>query len=429
MTWPISTPGLTSAKPKRNAAALDQPVRFRLMAYKRAHRSGVEDRWHRRGTGAPCTNPKHGKLGTLVQSAKHGDGKRWRARFVNPSGREVEQSFHVKAEATAWITGQTADIAKGSYVAPKDAVMTFDAWAERWLAGYSASRRQSSARQAKTHLKTIRETFGPFTLAEIKPSMVTAWTGKLKDDYKPSTIYALYSRLTHVLEDAVHDGLLARNPCSRRTSPPSGQVEQYCPTTEEVWQLHDAMPEHLQVAVLLGAFAGLRISEAVALRIEDVDFTRGVVFPKVQWSQGQQWSAPLKTKGSSAPVPIPQDLALMLSASVQQFPGPTLVTNGRGEPVGPWLVDRAVDNVRQIEQLHFHSLRHHLATLLIESGCDVKTVQARMRHGSARTTLDVYGHLWHDKDETTRTAIAGAIAARVASRKRNPAGALRAIRS
>jgi integrase len=168
--------------------------------------------------------------------------------------------------------------------------------------------------------QTIREEFGPMTLAEIKPSMVTAWTGNLKDDYKPSTIYALYRRLTHVLEDAVHDGLLARNPCSRRTAPSIGYIEQFCPTTKQVWQLHDAMPEHLRVAVLLGAFAGLRVSEAVALRIEDVDFTRGLVFPKVQWSQGQGWSAPLKTKGSSASGPIPRELTLMLSSSVQRSP-------------------------------------------------------------------------------------------------------------
>ena len=246
---------------------------------------------------------------------------------------------------------------------------------------------------------------------------------------KPSTIYALYRRLTHVLDDAVHDGLLARNPCSRRTAPPTGHVEQFCPTTEQVWQLHHAMPEHLQVAVLLGAFAGLRVSEAVALRIEDVDFTRGVVFPKVQWSQGEGWLGPLKTRGSSAPVPIPRELTLMLSASVLRFSGPTLVTNGRGEPVGPWIVDRAVDKVRQVDELHFHCLRHHLASLLIESGCDVKTVQARMRHSSAKTTLDVYGHMWPDKDETTRAAIRDVIAARMASSSEDPAGALRAKRS
>jgi hypothetical protein len=71
----------------------------------------------------------------------------------------------------------------------------------------------------------------------------------------------------------------------------------------------------------------------------------------------------------------------------------------------------------------------HLASLLIGSGCDVKTVQARMRHSSAKTTLDVYGHLWPDKDETTRAAIGGVIAARVASSGKDAAGALRAKRS
>ncbi len=32
----------------------------------------------------------------------------------------------------------------------------------------------------------------------------------------------------------------------------------------------------------------------------------------------------------------------------------------------------------------------------------MNTVQIRMRHGSAKTTLDTYGHLWPDKDESTK---------------------------
>ncbi len=53
----------------------------------------------------------------------------------------------------------------------------------------------------------------------------------------------------------------------------------------------------------------------------------------------------------------------------------------------------------------YHDLRHYFASLLIASGTDLKTVQARLRHASAKTTLDCYGHLWPDRDESTRAAV------------------------
>jgi integrase len=42
----------------------------------------------------------------------------------------------------------------------------------------------------------------------------------------------------------------------------------------------------------------------------------------------------------------------------------------------------------------------------------VKVVQARLRHASAKTTLDTYGHLWPDKDESSRAAVAAVYAVR-----------------
>ncbi len=57
------------------------------------------------------------------------------------------------------------------------------------------------------------------------------------------------------------------------------------------------------------------------------------------------------------------------------------------------------------EGLRFHDLRHYFASLLIASGLDVKVVQARMRHASATTTLNVYGHLFPDSDESSRAAV------------------------
>ena len=67
------------------------------------------------------------------------------------------------------------------------------------------------------------------------------------------------------------------------------------------------------------------------------------------------------------------------------------------------------------EGFRYHDLRHYLASLLIASGADVKVVQARLRHASAKTTLDTYGHLWPDADESTRAAIAGVLATRADS--------------
>jgi integrase len=67
-----------------------------------------------------------------------------------------------------------------------------------------------------------------------------------------------------------------------------------------------------------------------------------------------------------------------------------------------------------LQGFSFHDLRHYLASLLIASGADIKTVQARMRHATPRNTLDTYGHLWPDADESTRTAVGALIADRPA---------------
>ena len=126
-----------------------------------------------------------------------------------------------------------------------------------------------------------------------------------------SYVYALHARLAQVIGDAVHDGIVPRSPCSRRTSPGAGKQRPYVATTEQVWALHDAMPEHLRAAILLGAFVGLRLAETCGLRVSDVDFMRGVVHPAVQYP-----AEPLKSETSRTAIPIPQALAAELSAHV-----------------------------------------------------------------------------------------------------------------
>lgn len=362
----------------------------------RSQRGAVEDRWRKRD-GTP--------------SAVDGEVTRWRARYVDDAGNEHTRHFDRKIDAQNLIKSVTASLVRGDYLDPKIAQTTVDAWCDTWIAGYR-TRRKSTVRQAEVHLKLIKKAFGEMPLSSLKPSHVKAWTSQLKAEGRAdSYVYALHSRLSQIMSDAVHDGFVVRNPCSRRTSPGNGSQRPYVATTAQVWALHDAVPAGIGPAILLGAFVGLRLAEAAALRPADVDFMRGIVSPAIQWPQ-----EPLKSETSRTSVPIPHELALLLGTAVSAGDGTSLVTNELGRPAGPWAIERAVRAARDTvtglpPQFRFHDLRHYFASLLIADGLDVKTVQARLRHASAKTTLDVYGHLWPDKDETTRATVAAAIRA------------------
>lgn len=185
------------------------------------------------------------------------------------------------------------------------------------------------------------------------------------------------------------------------------------------------------------------------LREPDVDFMRGVVRPAVQYP-----AEPLKTECSKTPVPAGQSLALQLSAHLAQWPGETVLTGMDGGQLSTWALERAIRTARarvrtckkckEVQPragrafrcracgatdsepglpvgFRYHDLRHYFASLLIAKGADVKTVQARLRHGSAKTTLDTYGHLWPDKDESTKAIVDEAVDERFGS----PADSLR----
>ena len=337
---------------------------------------------------------------------------RWRARYRDDQGREHSKHVARKADGQRWLDEQTAKLVNGTHVSPRLARMTVREWCDTWLLSYQGNR-PSTVRQAEVHILRINAAFGGTQLAAVRPSHVRTWCAQLAaEGLADSYIYALHARLSQVYADAVHDGLVAKSPCSRRTSPPAGKQRPYLATTEQVWALHDAMPEHVRPAVLLGAFAGLRLAEGCGLRVTDVDFMRGVVSPAVQYP-----AQPLKTDTSQTPVPIDHSLALQLAAHVGEWRAETVLVNELGRQLTPWTLERAVRAARaKVPGLpptfRFHDLRHYLASMLIASGADVKVVQARLTHASAKTTLDTYGHIWDDSDDRTRATIDAVMAAR-----------------
>ena len=147
---------------------------------------------------------------------------------------------------------------------------------------------------------------------------------------------------------------------------------------------------------------------------------------KPQCLPPQQFGIPLKTEISRTAVPIPESLALTLSAHVAAYSaGGWLLTDESGHQLGSWQLQRAFRAARaKVDGLaagfRFHDLRHYYALLLISSGADVKVVQARLRHASAKTTLDTYAHMWPDSDDSTRAAVDKVLAARITDIPQHP---------
>jgi integrase len=290
--------------------------------------SRVKDLWFSEVKGVRKKTSKHPDNGGSK------DAKRWLAVWIGPDGREKTKAFAKKVDADRYGTTQEADVARGAYVDPRTARMTVEQWCETWLTGY-ATRRPSTIRSAEVHIAKITEHLGSVPLSMLRPSHVRSWTSGLREEgLADSYVYALHRRLSQIMSDAVHDEIIPKSPCSRRTSPGQGKPRPYVATTDQVWALYDVMPERYRAAILLGAFVGLRMGEACGLRVVDIDFLRGVVHPQVQYP-----AEPLKTETSRTAVPIPLSLAVELSAHIQAgYSGETLLTDDAGAQLRPWSV-------------------------------------------------------------------------------------------
>ena len=95
----------------------------------------------------------------------------------------------------------------------------------------------------------------------------------------------------------------------------------------------------------------------------------------------------------------------MLARVPQEYGSDTLVVGVFVRSIAPYTIETAFRVAREQvtglpDGFRIHDLRHYFASLLIASGLDMKTVQARLRHASA-TTLDTYWHIWPDRDDAT----------------------------
>jgi len=177
------------------------------------------------------------------------------------------------------------------------------------------------------------------------------------------------------------------------------------------------MPDRYRALVVLSAGTGVHISEGLGLTNDRIDRLNRTVRIDRQLARIGPGSTPafgpLKDK-SNRPrtIPLPDIVIDELAAHVARFglgPNGLLFCGPKGGPMGRTTFSdhwRAVAEPLGIPAGEgFHQLRHFYASLLIQSGQSVKTIQNYLGHQSAVLTLDTYGHLWPEGEDLTRNAV------------------------
>lgn len=409
------------------------------MTQTRNRRAGVEDRWHRTGDGTPCTDKGHGKPGTLTESAKHGKGSRWRARYVDSRGQEHEQLFTRKADATAWLENITTTIVTGTYVAPGAGTVAVGQMHTQWLKVQAHVKDSTKAARASAWSVHVQERWEHVEVAEVQTSGIRAWVHDLREGGAAApTIENALGVLRQILALAVEDKRIPRNPCDGVKAPRREHVARAYLTHQQVAELAAAVARDGLVIRFL-AYTGLRYGEMAALRVQDFDMLRRRVNIRQSVTEvaGKlTWSTPKTHERRS--VPFPRFLVVELAARMEGRNRGDLVFTA---PAGGVLriatfrtriLNPAVDKLRGLDddgnpttdwpRPTLHDLRHTAASLAISAGANVKAVQTMLGHKSAAMTLDTYADLFPDDLE----AVADAFDAAVQALAKTTAGQLRA---
>lgn len=295
------------------------------------------------------------------------------------------------------------------------------------LAGVSASTVSSLCRGEPVTIPTAKK----IAKAMGKDYAALFETIEPKGSLSPKTIRNYHGFVSSVLNYAVRMGMLQHNPANNVTLPHAEQKEKECYTLEEAQAFLESLenaPTKYRAFFVLAIYGGFRRGELLGLEWPDLDFDNRVV-------RIRRTSQYLKERGvfTDTTKTVQSQRALKLPAAVfdvlrqhrveqvqerlrmgdQWHDSQRLFVNAFGEPMHPntpynWLQDFCQETGQRF--LGVHHFRHLNASLLINSGADVRTVSASLGHSQVTTTLNIYAHTFAEAQARAGEAVADALA-------------------
>lgn len=359
-------------------------------------------------------------MATLKYIGKDAQGwHRVRLRVRTPTGRVLNETVRARSEgeakrdARARAKALEAKKTLGTLSVALKSRQPFDDYARHFqevrirarALGDNARLRDASL--LKNHVLPV---FGDHHLGDIHRTHVQDWvTGLVDAGLSHDTIRRCSQMLYRIMDDALENGYVEKNPCRRIAVAGGKPAEVKTPLTPaQVVALSQTIARRFWIYPLLGAETGLRPGELAALQVRDFDFlrrtltvTRGAVEPAGHLS----YKSP-KTKASAGTVTLSAWLVDQLSAFLAEFPPGTdgLIFSGpRGGGLRPnnfrkrvW--DPAVE-AAGLEHVPPGALRHTQSTWMgMTFRTHPKTMQARMRHQDPHLALKTYTHYEQGQD-------------------------------
>ncbi|WP_417912120.1 site-specific tyrosine recombinase/integron integrase, partial [Candidatus Electronema sp. TJ] len=266
--------------------------------------------------------------------------------------------------------------------------------------GYSERTVDSYSRDVEEFLRSLG---GKADIAAIGPPQAQQHIASLYLSNSAASVARKMSSLRAFFRHCLRQGLLAADPMAGLAGPKLAKHIPVYLTVDEVFSLleepkpQDSFFQRDRAVMELIYATGMRVSEAAAANVADVDFAAGMM--KIRGKGDKERLAPFGTAAEDA---LRQWLPLrgqLIAARITRGDMPerdALFLNSRGARLTVRSIERQVAAYGQRAGINVevtpHALRHSFATHLLEMGMDLRMVQELLGHVSLSTTQR-YTHL------------------------------------
>lgn len=287
-------------------------------------------------------------------------------------------------------------------------------------------------RRKKRIVPYFDEKYKDLRLNEITPKHIQDYYQYCLDVEKvtANTVIHRHANIRKALQYAMKTELIDKNPADLIERPKKERFVGSIYDANELETLFSVVKGlRIELAVILGAFYGLRRSEVVGLKWDAIDFDKKTITIKHTVTEvnidGKHQIIErdrTKTKSSFRSLPLVKPFEeLLLAMKAEQALNRTvcggmyckdyleyIYVNEMGERIRPNFITQNFEITLKnngLKKIRFHDLRHSCASLLYANGVSLKEIQEWLGHSDISTTSNIYTHL----DFTSKVASAKAI--------------------